>query len=155
MPGAAVTRRHSTGRGAGVRPPHLLTPRLPSDTGSGRLDFTHFPSLHTCSAPRPTRAFSGMPGNGSHGFHPGGAYNLIKATWNLEIETSRNGASASWSPRRSGRRCVVGRETAQAWVLCTPTPPHLPQPPCNLRALDPSWWGSGRVLLNPHSALAK
>ena len=47
---------------------------------------------------------------------------------------------------------MVGMETARAWVLCTPTP-HLPQPPCNLRALDPSWWGSGWVLLNPHSVL--
>lgn len=140
MPGAAVTRRHNTGWGAGAGPPHLLTPRLPSDTGSDRLDFTHFPSLHTCSAPRPMRAFSGMPGNGSHGFHPGGAYNLIKASWNLEIETSQNSASASWSPGRSGRRCVVGRETARAWVLCTPTP-HLPQPPCNLRAFGPQLVG--------------
>lgn len=45
----------------------------------------------------PRRAFCVMPGNHSHGFHPEGAYDRIKATRDLKTDASQNSVSAIWT----------------------------------------------------------
>lgn len=74
-----------------------------------------------------------MPGNCSHGFHPGEAYNLIKATWNLEIKASQISwsLSAVWQevPGKEELSTGVGLPASSASLqppsLCPPSPVRM------------------------------